>query len=100
MDEISERLREAVSFLKRNGCAKSNRDIANRLGITESTVCMVLKGTRPPTWDLILALCDAYPIEFTWVRTGAGKMIKEERELALLKRIEELEREVERLKGR
>lgn len=100
MDEISERLREAVSFLKRNGCAKSNRDIANRLGITESTLCMVTKGTRVPTLEHLALFSDAYPIDFQWLRTGAGTMVKEERELALLKRIEELEREIDRLKGR
>ena len=99
MNELSERLRQAVAFLKKNGYAKSNREVASRLGVTESTVCMALKGTRPVTWDFVLAFCDAYPIDFTWVRTGAGTMIKEEREIALLKRIEELEREIERLKG-
>ena len=99
MGEISERLRKAVSFLKKNGYAKNNREVANRLGVTESTICMALNGTRPPTWDLILAFCDAYPIDFAWIRTGAGVMIKEDRELALLKRIAELEREIERLKG-
>jgi len=99
MSEVSDRLREAVAFLKKNGYAKSNREVASRLGVTESTVCMALKGTRPVTWDFVLAFCDEYPIDFTWVRTGAGTMIKEDRELALLKRIEELEREIERLKG-
>lgn len=99
MGEVSERLRRAVAFIKKNGYAKSNRDVAQRLGVTESTVCMALKGTRPPTWDLVLAFCDAYPIDFTWVRTGVGTMIKGEREVALLKRIAELEREIERLKG-
>ena len=99
MGEISERLRQAVAFIKKNGYAKSNREIAQRLGVTESTVCMALKGTRPATWDLVLAFCDAYPIDFAWVRTGVGTMIKGERELALLKRIDELEREIERLKG-
>lgn len=99
MREVSERLRQAVAFIKKNGYAKSNREIAQRLGVTESTVCMALKGTRPPTWEMVLAFCDAYPVDFQWLRTGAGTMIKEDRELALLKRIAELEAEIERLKG-
>ena len=98
MNALSERLKTAVDFLKRNGYAKSNREIAGRIGFTESTLCMALKGTRIPTWDMILAFCDAYPIDFAWVRTGAGAMIKGEGETALLKRIEELERTIEEMK--
>ena len=63
-----------------------------------SSLCMSMNGTRVPTWELLLDLCDAYPINFAWVRTGAGDMIKEDREAALLKRIAELEAELRRLK--
>ena len=99
MDALSERLAAAVEFLKRNGYAKSNRELAQRLGVTESTVCMALNGTRKPSWELLLNFCDAYPIDFAWMRTGEGEMIKGERESALLKRIEELERTIEKMKG-
>lgn len=98
MNELSERLRLAVEFVKRNGYAKNNASIARHLGILNSTLTMVTNGTRVPTWELLLDFCDAYPIDFRWIRTGAGTMIKEDRETALLKRIAELEAEVERLK--
>lgn len=97
MNELSERLRQAVEFVIRNGYAKSRADIARRLGILNSTLTMVT-GKRVPTWELLLDFCDAYPIDFRWIRTGAGTMVKEDRETALLKRIAELEAEVERLK--
>ena len=99
MDVLSERLGTAVEFLKRNGYARSNKEVAVRVGVTESTLCMALKGARKPTWDMLLRFCDEYPIDFAWVRTGAGEMIKGEREASLLKRIAELERTIEKMKG-
>jgi len=99
MDGLSERLATAVEFLKRNGYAKSGRDVARRLGVPDSTVSMAMNGTRKPSWELLLNFCDAYPIDFAWMRTGEGEMIKGERETALLKRIEELERTIEKMKG-
>lgn len=98
MDGLSERLRLAVGFLVRNGYAKNMTAISSRLGVTKSTLCMVANGTRVPTWDLLLDFCDAYPIDFRWLRTGAGEMVRVDREAALLKRIADLEAEVSRLK--
>lgn len=98
MNELSERLRLAVEFVKRNGYAKSGTTIARRLGVTNSTLTMVTNGTRVPTWELLLDFCDAYPINFRWIRSGEGAMIREDREADLLKRIAELEAEVERLR--
>ena len=98
MSEISERLRQAVDFLKKNGYAKNDSAIARRIGVVKSSFSMVTSGKRPPTWDMLLDFCDAYPIDFNWIRTGAGNMVKEDRELALLKRIEELERMLKELR--
>lgn len=98
MNELSDRLRQAVEFVIRNGYASSRANIARRIGILNSTLTMVTNGTRVPTWELLLDFCDAYPIDFKWIRTGEGTMIKENRETVLLKRIAELEAEVERLK--
>lgn len=99
MNEMSERLRTAVEFLKRNGYARVDAEIARSIGVQVSSFCMVLNGTRVPGWGLLLDLCDVYPIDFRWLRTGKGGMVKEDREAALLKRIEELETENARLKG-
>lgn len=98
MDALCERLRTAVEFLKRNGYASTNVDIAKTICVSESTFSMAVNGTRVPTWELLLDFCDAYPISFAWMRTGAGAMIKEDREAALLKRIAELESTIEKMK--
>ena len=94
MNELSERLSLAVDFLKRNGYAGNNAEIARTIHVIESTISMVLNGTRKPNWDLLLDLCDNYPINFWWLRTGKGSIVKEDRELHLLKRIADLEEEL------
>lgn len=98
MNELSERLRLAVDFLKRNGYAGNNAEIARTVHVIESTFSMVLNGTRTPNWDLLLDLCDNYPINFWWLRTGKGSIVKEDREALLLKRIAELEEELRQLR--
>jgi len=98
MNELSERLKKAVDFLKRSGYVKSYADVARRVGVTSSTITMVLNGTRVPTWELILDFCDAYPVNIRWIRKGDGMMIREDREMALLKRIEELEKMIAEMK--
>ena len=98
MNELSERLRLAVDFLKRNGYAGSNADIARAIHVIDSTFSMVLNGTRTPNWDLLLDLCDNYPINFWWLRTGKGSIVRGDRENQLLKRIAELEEELRKLR--
>lgn len=100
MNELSQRLQRAVEFIKENGYAKSDSEISRTLGITPSFLNMSKTGARVPTWDLLLKLCDRYPVSFTWLRTGEGSIVKDQRELALLKRIEELERKIRELEGK
>lgn len=98
MNEISERFSKAVEYLKSIGYAKNAEEIAKTLGVQPSAISMALKGSRTPSLLLTDAFCDAYPIDFRWLRKGEGSMVRGERELALLKRIEELEKELERLR--
>lgn len=101
MNELSERFRQAVDFLKRNGYEKSDAAVARRLDATYSVLCMELKGDRQPTWDRLLRFCDIYPVNFRWIRTGEGAMVDSvrERELSLLRRIAELEEELAKYKS-
>ena len=94
MDKVSERVKKALDFLRRHGYAKSDAAIARKLGVTPSTIAMAKTGERTPTWGMLLDLCDNYPINFWWLRTGEGGMIQQERELALLQRIAELEKRI------
>lgn len=98
MGALSERLAQAVEFLKRNGYAKTNADVARALGVTNSAMSMAVNGSREPTWEMLLDFCDVYPIDIRWLRSGAGSMVRGGTELILLKRIEELELMVKQLK--
>ena len=98
MNELSERFRQAVDFVKKNKYAKNDVDVAKKLGVTKSTLSMAASGSRTPNWELLLSFCDAYPINFWWLRTGNGSIVKEDREALLLKRIAELEEELRQLR--
>lgn len=99
MSNISDRLRTAVDYLKRNGLAKSDAEVARKIGYTRSCLCECKKGTRVPSWELVLSFCDHYPINFWWLRSGDGDMIREDKTAALLRRISELENEIKELKS-
>ena len=98
MNELSERLREAVDFLRKNGYAKNASAVARRIGVSKPTMSMAMNGSRVPTWDLLLDLCDAYPVNFRWLRTGEGDVVRDDTEARLLKRIRDLEEEIRVLK--
>ena len=98
MNELSERLRKAIAFLKRSGYIKTQASIARRMGIGDSFVSEAINGVKAPGWGFLLDFCDAFPINFWWLRTGEGDMVKDERERRLLKRIEELEEELRQLR--
>ena len=101
MNELSHRLSLAIDFLKRNGYASNDVEIAKKLGIFPSALNMVKKGERVPTWGMLLDFCDHYPISFWWLRSGEGDMIGNgDRIIALLKKIEELENRIRELEKR
>jgi len=90
MSARSERLEQAVRFLIKNGHAKSQLEIAKRIGTSPSALNMAVHGVREPGSDLMLNLCDNYPINFWWLRSGTGDMV-EDKQATLRKRIAELE---------
>ena len=99
MNEISNRLKDVVTFLMKNGYAKSDAELARKLGYPRSTFCMSVNGTRVPTWELLLKICDQFPINFWWLRSGEGSMIREDKTAGLLMRIAELEKRVKELES-
>lgn len=100
MNEISKRLSRAVKFLRTNGFAKNDFAIAKKMGVAPSTLSMAIQGARVPGWDLLLTFCDNYPINFWWLRSGEGSMIRGDREIALLQKIEQLEKRIQELEGK
>ena len=99
MNDISHRLRTAVDYLKKNGLAKSDAEVARKIGYPRSCLCMSKKGTRAPSWDMVLSFCDHYPVNFWWLRSGEGGMIREDKTAALLRRISELENRIKELES-
>lgn len=100
-NELSDRFRQAVEFLKRNGYAKNDSDIARTINVLVASISNSATGYRPPSIELMLALCDHYPINFWWLRSGEGDMIGNgDRAIALLQKIAKLEGEIAELKGK
>ena len=92
----SERFAKAVQFLLDNGFARSESSIAKKIGFSVAAVNMSVTGYRSPSLELMVALCDNYPIYFDWVRTGDGGMVRT-RELDLYIKIRELEGRIKAL---
>ena len=101
MNEISQRLARAVRFIKDSGLARSDSEIAGRMGITDAWLNMGKNGARVPNTELLLKLCNVYPINFWWLRYGDGEMIGNgDRVIALLQKIEVLEGRIRELEGK
>ena len=90
---------EVAKYLKENGYAKSDRQIADAVGVSACYFSMATRGDRVPSWNFLLDFCDKYPINFWWIRDGKGSMLKGDTELLLLGRIKELENEILLLTG-
>lgn len=98
MNERSERLSSAIEYLCANGLASSQSDVARKLGVTCSTLNMAVKGSRAPAVELLLKLCDVYPINFWWLRSGEGEMLAMVRENRLMQIIAEKDKIIDDLK--
>jgi len=90
MSSRSERLAQALDFLQQYGYATSQRQIARTIGVQPTTLNMAAHGQREPNTDMLLRLCDYYPVNFQWLRSGTGEMV-DERIAVLCKRISKLE---------
>ena len=93
MNEMKERFSRAVTYVISSGLARSEREIARTIGVSPVSLNMAKTNYRGGhNWDIILAFCDHYPINFWWIRSGEGDMIGSgDRVVALLKKIGELE---------
>ena len=97
MNDLSRRLQKALFTLQKKGMAKSDCEVARKIGVSYAALNMAKMGVRVPTWGMLLDLCDQYPINFGWLRTGAGSLMKEDREAALQRKIERYEKKIELL---
>ena len=100
-ESVCERLKIAVQFIRKSGMARSYSAICRKAGLSIPSLNMSVMGHREPSLELILRLCDSYPINQKWLRTGEGPMIVPDiipQIEKLYERIEKLERENELLK--
>jgi len=52
------------------------KDVAERLGITQSHLSGVENGSTPTSNLLINAFCSIYNVKNEWLRTGKGEMFE------------------------
>ena len=98
MNELTQRLNLAIDFLEKNGYAKNDSAIARAIGVTAPFLSMCKSGSRKIPWEMLLDLCDHYPINFWWLRSGEGDMIGGSiREHSLLRKIAVLEDRIRQL---
>ena len=56
---------------------KPSRNFANQVGVKDSTLRSVLKGTRPSI-DFVVTISDATGASLEWLATGRGRPFKDE----------------------
>jgi len=66
------RLREA-----RKALGFKQKDVAKKMGITQSHLCAVESGTQKPSDLFVNAFCAIYGVNQSWLRKGEGDMLAE-----------------------
>lgn len=95
---LCERLKTAVQFLVESGSARSYSEICRKAGISIPSLNMSVMGHRDPSVEMLVRLCDGYPISLRWLRKGEGFMIVQDRTTELLQKIEQLNNIIDELK--
>ena len=78
MDDIRNRIRQAMEWLKDNRLFTSNRAIAERMGYTPSALSQVITGKTNVSERFVKSLCGIYPaLRYDWIWKGEGVMMDE-----------------------
>lgn len=73
-----ERIKEAFKWLKFQGYAASDKDIADTLGYTKSSFSQIMNEKVPLSEKFINKVSIAYPVlDANWLQTGEGSMLKD-----------------------
>ena len=67
-------MNERIKHLRKNVLALSQKDFADRLGLSENFVWMVEKGARVPSDRTISDICRIFDIQEDWLRHGLEPM--------------------------
>ena len=73
------RLQKMVNYLIGSGCAKNQKDVAERLNVTPPSLNAALKSKSYPSLIYLHRVNDAYGKLFSleWLSTGEGEMLKQ-----------------------
>lgn len=74
------RLQKMVNYLIGSGCAKNQKDVAERLNVTPPSLNAALKSKSYPSLIYLHMVNDAYGKLFSleWLSTGEGEMLKQD----------------------
>lgn len=67
-------MNERIKHLRKNVLALSQKDFADKLGLSENFVWMVEKGARVPSDRTISDICRIFDIQEDWLRNGLEPM--------------------------
>lgn len=78
------RLQKMVNYLIGSGCAKNQKDVAERLNVTPPSLNAALKSKSYPSLIYLHRVNDAYGRLFSleWMSNGEGEMLKQDEQPA------------------
>lgn len=78
------RLQKMVNYLIGSGCAKNQKDVAERLNVTPQSLNAALKSKSYPSLIYLHRVNDAYGRLFSleWMSSGEGEMLKQDEQAA------------------
>lgn len=78
------RLQKMVNYLIGSGCAKNQKDVAEKLNVTPPSLNAALKSKSYPSLIYLHRVNDAYGKLFSleWLSTGDGEMLKQDEQQA------------------
>ena len=67
-----------TKYLKARGITLSQKDFADKIGLSENYIWMIEKGDRVPSERTISDICREFGVNEVWLRTGDGEPFQQE----------------------
>ena len=65
-----------IKYIRKDLLNLSQKDFADKIGLSENFVWMIEKGTRTPSDRTISDICREFGVDRVWLETGAGDPFK------------------------
>ena len=62
-----------IKYIRKDLLNISQKDFADKIGLSENFVWMIEKGTRTPSDRTISDICREFGVDRVWLETGAGE---------------------------